>query len=148
MHSQLLQTSPTGERTFVLVFAAGDEVAQGLHAFAREQGLEAAAFTAIGALSRVKFGFYDLETQEYVPTEVNEQVEVLSLLGNVALGEDGTPQVHAHLVVGKRDGTAMGGHLLAGHVRPTLEVTLTEQPAHLRRRFNKEFGLTLIDLGD
>ncbi|EYB66634.1 hypothetical protein DEIPH_ctg079orf0014 [Deinococcus phoenicis] len=148
MEGKLLQTSPTGERTFVLVFAAGDEVAQGLQAFAREQQLDAAAFTAIGALSGVKFGFYDVEAQEYVPTEVNEQVEVLSLLGNVALKEDGTPQVHAHLVIGRRDGTAMGGHLLRGHVKPTLEVTLTEQPTHLRRKFNKEFGLTLIDLGE
>ena len=76
---------------------------------------------------------------------VPEQVEVLSLIGDVAV-KDGEPQVHAHVVAGKSNGAAVGGHLMAAHVRPTLEVMLTESPEHLRRKFDAESGLALIDL--
>jgi len=39
------------------------------------------------------------------------------------------------------------GHLIEGKVRPTLEVILTESPAHLRKRHDLESGLALIDPG-
>jgi predicted DNA-binding protein with PD1-like motif len=75
---------------------------------------------------------------------VPEQVEVVSLVGDVALGEDGGPKVHAHAVLGRSDGSALGGHLLEARVRPTLEVILTELPGHLQRRHDRESGLGLI----
>ena len=59
--------------------------------------------------------------------------------------ENGVPKVHAHVVVGKADATAHGGHLVEGVVRPTLEVVITETPAYLRRRFDAQSGLALID---
>ena len=70
---------------------------------------------------------------------------MLALTGNVAL-KDGEPKLHPHIVVGKSDGTAHGGHLLEGHVRPTLEVIVTESPAHLQRRSDPETGLALLRL--
>jgi predicted DNA-binding protein with PD1-like motif len=75
---------------------------------------------------------------------VNEQVEVASLIGDVATAPSGEPALHIHLVVGRRDGTAMAGHLGQAHVRPTLEVILTESPAHLRKFKDPETGLALI----
>jgi uncharacterized protein len=53
--------------------------------------------------------------------------------------------VHAHVVLGRSDGTALGGHLLEVHVWPTLEVVLDESPAHLRKRSDPETGPALID---
>ena len=73
-----------------------------------------------------------------------EQVEVVSLLGDIALGPDGKPALHPHVVVSRADGSAMGGHLLEAHVRPTLEVVLTESPRYLHRRKDHESGLALI----
>lgn len=134
-----------GERTFALVFAKGDEVIEGLEAFAREHGITAARFTAIGAVSDATIGYFDREEKEYAQIAVREQVEVLSLLGDVAVA-DGDPKVHAHVVLGRRDGTALGGHLLEAHVWPTLEVILDESPKHLRKRSDPETGLALIDL--
>jgi hypothetical protein len=84
-------------------------------------------------------------TSKYVPISVHEQVEVLSLIGDIAQGDDG-PMVHAHVVVGTSSGAARGGHLLEARVRPTLEVLVTESPGHLRRRFDPAFGIALIDL--
>jgi predicted DNA-binding protein with PD1-like motif len=142
-----VKSASIGERgeTHVLVFEKGDEVMEGLTRFASERGLSAAHFTAIGAFSDVTLGFLDPETKEYEPIVVQEQVEALSLVGDVSL-EDGKPRIHAHVVVGKRDGSAHGGHLLEAHVWPTLEVVLTESPAHLRRRVDPETGLPLIAL--
>jgi predicted DNA-binding protein with PD1-like motif len=135
----------TGERTFAVIFETGEEAAAGLLEFARGQQLSAAHFNAIGAFSDVTLGYYDWEKKSYQKTRIGEQVEVLSLAGDIAL-EDGKPKVHAHVVVGKRDGTAHGGHLMEAHVRPTLEVILVESPAHLVRRMDPESGLALIRL--
>lgn len=133
------------QRTFVVVFDKGDEVVEGLQTFVDEQRLDAASFTAIGAFTDVELGYFDRESNEYASIPVREQVEVLSLIGNVALNGE-KRQVHAHVVVGKRDGSAHGGHLLKAHVWPTLEVVVVESPAHLRRAADPTTGLTLIRL--
>ena len=131
------------ERTWTLVFDEGDEVMSSLTAFARERQLTAARFTAIGAFRDATLGYFDWTSKSYEKIPMREQVEVLSLVGDVALEGD-APKVHAHVVVGKRDGSAHGGHLLDAHVRPTLEVMLTESPAHLQRLFDPASGLALI----
>jgi predicted DNA-binding protein with PD1-like motif len=142
MNAKLLRDDP-GERIFALVFDPGDEPLSGLERFAAEAALEAAHFTAIGAFRSAALGFFDRDTKDYLRIEVGEQTEVLSLTGNVALHE-GKPKVHAHVVLGKRDGTAHGGHLLKAEVWPTLEVILSEAPSHLRRRHDPTTGLPLI----
>ena len=94
--------------------------------------------------ARAVVAYFDWPTKQYRHIPIDEQVEVLSLVGDISL-EDGTPKVHAHVVVGKRDASAHGGHLIEGHVRPTLEIVITETPRHLGRRFDPESGLALID---
>ncbi len=134
-----------GERVFAVVFDPGEEAASGLLAFAKQASLTAAHFTAIGAFSDVTLGYIDLEKKDYKHNRLREQVEVLSLIGNVALHE-GKPKVHAHIVVGRSDGTAHGGHLIEGQVQPTLEVVITESPHHLRRTTDPRTGLALLNL--
>ena len=141
MRSQVLTRDE--ETTHVLVFQTGDEVVSTLEAFAREHEITAARFTAIGAFSEAKLGYFDWERKEYEEIPLAEQVEVLTLAGDVAL-KDGEPSVHAHVVLGKRDATAHGGHLLEARVRPTLELVLVESPAHLRKEHDPETGLALI----
>src|SRR5215467_4868431 len=130
----------------VLIFDTGDEVVSALTKFAKEQKIPAAHFTAIGAFSDVGIGYFDWQKKDYLKNQVNEQVEVVSLIGDIAL-DNGDPKVHAHVVVGKRNGTTMGGHLLEAHVRPTLELVLQQSGEQLKRKFDPESGLALIDLG-
>jgi predicted DNA-binding protein with PD1-like motif len=144
MKSKLLNSD--NERTFAIVFDPGDEVIQCLLQFAHDNKIAGAAFTAIGAFQKVTLGWFNLETRDYEKVLVEQQVEVLSLVGNIALHND-KPKVHAHVVIGKRDGTAMGGHLLDAYVRPTLEVMLTESPRQLRRTHDSKTNLPLLDLG-
>jgi len=142
MKSTVLEAS--GGRTWALIFDKGDEPVSGLTAFAKSQGLGGAHFTAIGAFSEVTLGYFDRKARDYKKIPLREQVEVLSLIGDVAL-DRGEPKVHAHVVVGRADGEARGGHLLEARVWPTLEVVLTESPRHLRKRHDPETGLALID---
>jgi predicted DNA-binding protein with PD1-like motif len=143
MRYKLVEEQP---RTYVLIFDTGDELAAGLARFAAEQKMGGSSFKAIGALSSVRLGWFNWETKKYqVAVNLDEQVELLSLIGDIA-EKDGEPQVHAHAVVGKRDGTAHGGHLLQATVRPTCEVVLTESPKHLQKRVDPEAGIALIRL--
>lgn len=123
-----------GTVTYALIFEDGDEAASELLRFAMETGSTGASFQGVGAASRAVLGWFDFEAKSYEPNHFDEQVEVVSILGDIATKEDGTPQVHAHVVIAKRGGGAFGGHLLQLHVHPTLEIVLTETPAHLRKR--------------
>lgn len=141
MKSKLIQEQP---RAYALILETGDEVAGILRQFALDQHLKGSSFKAIGALSDVRLGWFNWETKKYeVAANIKEQVEVLSLIGDIAL-LDGKPEVHAHMVIGKRDGTAHGGHLHEAHVRPTLELILTESPSGLQKQHDPESGLALI----
>ncbi len=132
-------------KVFVLVFDKDDDAHEQLVAFAKRTGISGASISAIGAFSTVTLGYFDRARKNYQRIPIAEQVEVLSFLGNIAQSDEG-PKLHAHIVVGKSDGTAHGGHFLAGRVWPTLEMILTETPAHLRRVHDAETGLALIDL--
>ena len=143
MRSKLLNADPP--ITYAVVLDTGDEVTGELGKFVREQEVEAASLTAIGAFSRAVLGYFEWETKQYKKIAVGEQVEVLSLLGDVAVGDQG-PTLHLHAVLGKADGSVVGGHLIEAYVRPTLEVILIQPPSYLRKRKDPETGLALIDI--
>lgn len=131
--------------TYVVVLSAGDEAFSALSGFAKDRGLDAAQITAVGAFDRAVVGWYDRQKKQYRHNPVDEQCEVLSLIGDVADSDKG-PQVHLHAVLGLADGTTRGGHLLEGHVWPTLEVIIRETPTALRKTYRPDVGLALIDL--
>jgi predicted DNA-binding protein with PD1-like motif len=131
--------------THAVILSSGDEAVEQLTRFVREHGIEAGSLAAIGAFKSAVVGYFDWQTKDYRRIPVSEQVEVLSLIGDVAVSE-GKPTLHMHVVLGKSDGSTAGGHLLEAQVRPTLEVIVTEPPAYLRKRKDPESGLALIDL--
>jgi len=145
MKAQLVHENE-GEKTFVLVFATGDEAVAGLTAFAKEKKLGASRLTAIGGFQEATLGYFNLDKKDYDKIPVREQVEVLALVGDITLTDKGEPKIHVHAVLGRADGTTRGGHLIEGRVRPTLEVTLVESPRHLRRKHDPETGLALIQV--
>ena len=129
---------------YALIYEKGDEMITLLREFAQEKGLTAAQFTAIGAFSGAVLGYFDRERKGYRKIPVPNQVEVVSLLGDIAM-QGSEPVVHAHAVLGGLDGSATVGHLLEGHVWPTLELIIEESPATLRKRHDPETGLAVID---
>jgi len=143
MQSKLLHESD-GQRTFAVIIETGDEVLSSLQEFVRRENIHTATLTAIGALSSAVLNYFNWEKKEYEKIPVREQVEVATLIGDVADDPKGRPTLHIHIVLGTRNGSAKAGHLGEGHVRPTLEVIVTESPAHLRKVKDDETGLALI----
>ncbi len=143
MKSKLLNNDK--QKTFAIILDSGDEVMESILSFAKEQNLSAAQFTAIGAFSEVTLGYFDFSIKDYKKNEIKEQVEVCTLAGDVSLYKD-EHKVHAHVVVGKKDGVAYGGHVLKAIAHPTLEIILTESPAYLIREMDKDSGIPLISI--
>ena len=129
--------------TWLLAFEAGDDVLAALRDFAREHAIGAASFQAIGAFRSATVAFYDVAAQRYEDHIVDEQVEVCSLLGNVTRF-DGDVRIHAHVVLGRRDLTTLGGHLVRAEVNPTLELFLQVSDATLDRTLDPPSALPLL----
>ncbi|HEV7344454.1 MAG TPA: PPC domain-containing DNA-binding protein [Devosia sp.] len=142
---QVKQLSSKDARSFAVVLSEGEDPVSCLTAFAKEHKVDAGRFTALGAFSSVTLGFFDFDKRDYERIVLDEQVEVLSLIGNFSTA-DGETKLHPHVVVGKRNGQAFGGHLLEGRVKPTLEVIVVDEPAHLRRQTDPKTGLPLLAL--
>ncbi len=132
-----------GERAWVLVPDRGEEAVAAIEAWARERDVRAARLTAIGGFERAVLGWFDWDAKDYRRIPVDEQAEVVALVGDIALSGDQV-KLHAHAVLGRSDGSAVAGHLLEGIVRPTLEVMVVQSPAHLERRHDPATGLALL----
>jgi uncharacterized protein len=144
MKITLLRDGP--EKTFAVLLDQGDEPVSALLQFVRDHKIAAAHLTARGGLQRVTLGHFEPSAKEYKRVAIDEQVEVLSFLGDIARDEKGQSQLHAKVVVGKSDGTACGGHLFEASVRPTMEIVVVESPWELRRRVREDVGAALLDL--
>ncbi len=140
MQSKLV--SSQNPRIWILVLASGEEAKKTIVEFAqRERPGRAASFAALGAFACAKLGYFDWHKKEYLPIPLMK-----SSLWRHRGKQKNESDLHAHAVLGRRDGSIRGGHLMEGVVRPTLEVTLTETPAHLKRRMHPEINVALIDI--
>jgi len=136
------------QRTFAVIMETGDEAMSQICRFADRLDITCAQITGIGAFEKAVLRYFDWDAKAYRDLPVDEQVEVASLIGDIGEDEQGRAAVHIHLVVGRRDGSALAGHLKTGHVRPTLELIVTETPSHLCRRKDSATGLNLIEFGE
>jgi predicted DNA-binding protein with PD1-like motif len=142
---RLLTTESDGTKTYVLVLYQGDQVQAGLTAFASDHHVVDAHFSAIGAVRDPEVAWFDESRKQFKAMSLHEQMEVLTLSGDITLGVDGQPVVHTHLVLARSDGQSWGGHLIEATVSPTLELYVTTYPESLRKRLDPATGLQLID---
>ena len=63
MRSKLLNADPP--ITYAVVLDTGDEVASELASFVRQNEVEAASVTAIGAFHDALLGYFDWQTKQY-----------------------------------------------------------------------------------
>jgi uncharacterized protein len=143
MKARLLSEN-SGVRNYSIVLAKGDEVMSGLTDFARQNKVTSASFTAIGAFSRATVAWFDRTKKEYKLIPIEQQVELISMVGDIALVND-RPAVHTHVSLGSPDGTVRGGHLVEADVFPTLELFMTVYPTALHKQPDEATGLELID---
>jgi predicted DNA-binding protein with PD1-like motif len=143
MQIKVIKDTPE-EKVYVVVFLKGDEVLSGLTDFAIEHKVLNAHFTGIGAASGATTAWLDIPNKVYRPRHTKEQVEVLSLVGDIAAYQ-GKPVVHMHTVLGHRDGSTAGGHVWELTANPTVEVFLTANSKSLEKRPDEASGIKLID---
>lgn len=133
-----------GRRKFVLALDPGENAVETITTFAQEHDLGATSLTGIGAFAHCSLGYFNPATKEFRQNDITEQVEVLSMIGNIAVEANGKHKMHVHVVLGCIDATTRGGHLIEASVRPTLEIVLEESPAHLARGVDAKSGLVLL----
>lgn len=134
----------TEEKVYAVIFSKGDEALSGLTDFAIANKITDAHFTGIGAASGATVAWLDLEKKMYHRIAVPQQVEVLSLIGDIA-EFNGRPIVHMHAVLCKRDGATVGGHVFELNVNPTVEVFMTVNTVSLQKKQDEASGMKLID---
>lgn len=144
MQAQAVVEGP--ERVIILILDSGEDAFKAIADFANKERITGASVSAIGAFERAKLGWFDLDAKSYQPITVDQQCEVLSLVGDIAEGDDLKASLHLHAVLGLRDGSVRGGHFMSGVVRPTLEVTISETVQHLRRKKRADLGIALIEI--
>ncbi len=133
-----------GDRAIVRL-ESGERAVESLVGMLEAQGVGFANLSAAGALRWARLGFWDPEAKAYQYHEVEEQLEVVSFEGNASI-RDGSPFLHLHVALGRRDLTVMGGHLAEAVVHPTLEVWLRTEDLAVRRTRDPDTGLDLLDL--
>ena len=133
-----------GAKNYAIILAKGDEVMSGLTDFARQNKVTSASFTAIGAFSHATVAWFDDGRKEFKLIPIEHQVELVSMIGDIALVND-QPAVHTHVAVASSDGTVRGGHVINAFVFPTLELFMTVYPTPLHKESDKATGLKLID---
>ena len=125
-----------GGRTFRVNLAKGDEVMSGLIAFAEKYHIKNAHFTGLGALNKGLFSWADTDRgNQMKKIELNQEAEVVSLVGSITTDAQGRPTVHAHGSVAYSDGTIHGGHWFEAYVGIIAEIFVTEEeeaPAEAR----------------
>jgi predicted DNA-binding protein with PD1-like motif len=139
-----LLSENAGVKHYVIILAKGDEVMSGLTDFARQNKVTSASFTAIGAFSHATVAWFDDTRKEFRLIPIEQQVELVSMIGNIALVND-QPVVHTHVSVASSDGTMRGGHVMNAFVFPTLELFMTVYPTPLHKESDEATGLKLID---
>ena len=140
---RMIASHPDGSKDYVLVLARGDEIATAMADFAQNEDIAGAHFTAMGAVRDPEVAWFDLSRRQYEATSFSEQMQVITLAGNICRNEDRKTVVHTHVVLGRKDGRALGGHLIRAAVSPTLDVFLTSDPEPIRKRTDMATGLQL-----
>ena len=129
----------------VVKLEPGDAVISSLAALAREQRLDGGSLQGIGAVNQARLGFYRPEEKRYQTRELRENLEVVSLTGNLGhVGEE--PMVHAHAVLGRSDYSLVGGHLFEACVSVTLEIFIRPTDNAILRTHDPRFDLNLMRL--
>ncbi len=124
----------------------GEDVLESIEAVAKKHGVKSGQLSLIGAVSKAKLGYFHREAVEYRDFTVDEDVEVVSCMGNIATHE-GSLVVHAHMIVADEAGKCWGGHLLQGcEVSVTIELVIIETELQLIRKRDDKTGLNLLHI--
>jgi predicted DNA-binding protein with PD1-like motif len=138
-----MQVFEISDSRYLLKLERGEEAMDLLRRFADDRKIGAGVLRGIGAALSAELAYFNMPAKRYEIIPVQEVTEVISFLGNLGRGEDDRSIVHVHGTLGRRDGSAVGGHVMSLLVGATLELDLEVLPGTLRRRMDPAFDLPL-----
>jgi len=122
---------------------AGARIPDDILAIVKREKVVTARIEAIGGVEELRLAYFNRDTRRYEEHDFKEFLEVTGILGNVTL-KDGEPFLHIHGTFGRRDLSALAGHVMTASVFPLLEVVITPTKNRALRRFDDELGLNVI----
>ena len=133
-------------RVFVAKLMPDEDLIDAIKELVKKHNIKAGLINVIGALKKFTIGYFDLNTKEYKFKTFEEDVELISSMGNISY-KDGEPIIHMHISVGKDDYSIIGGHLSQPSIiSVTGEVYIYEIAQKLNRVNDPQFNLSLIEL--
>lgn len=131
--------------SWVIVLKKDDKIIEKLKEFVKQEDITSGYFNAIGAVNFVELAHYNLEKKKYSSKLLSRPLEIVSLIGNIAVKKKEIV-VHAHIVVGTDKMELYGGHLKEATVTATCEIIFNEFREEINRDYDDNTGLNLIRL--
>jgi len=130
-------------RAFLFSIHKGEDLLQAIQYFCHHHQVRCGMINAVGAVERATFTIYDQKAKKYNKVNIEKELEILSLSGNISLFDD-KPMVHAHVTFSDSEGKAFGGHLTAGTRVFSSEVFIQELTGDIKvRKLDKATQLPL-----
>lgn len=135
-----------GQR-YLMRLEQGEQLTQSLRYFIEELNIKTAWLQGLGGVNAVELGYYQLSTQQYIWRLIRQPLELISLQGNISVGEDGQPAMHLHGTFSDAAMHAFGGHIKEAEIAATCEILITVwQRDPIRRQHDNRTGLSLLQL--
>ena len=135
------------KRVIIAKMEKGEDVIKTIEKVASDHAVRTGQLTLIGAIEGARLGFFNRHSLEYVEFTVDEDLEVVSCMGDITTMQDGTLVVHAHMIAADEKGDCHGGHLLPGcKVSVTIELVIFETEDEIKRARDDSTGLNLMDI--
>jgi len=122
---------------------AGARIPDDILAIVKREEVATARVEAIGGVEELRLAYFNRDAKRYEEHDFKEFLEVTGILGNITM-KDGKPFLHIHGTFGRRDLSALAGHVITAKVFPLLEVVITPTKNRALRRFDDELGLNVI----
>ncbi len=128
---------------YVVRLNRGDEIISSITELCKKEAIKAGSISGIGATQLVEAGFYSFKKKRYCGYCFNQNMEILSLLGNIST-KDGDPYLHLHIVVSNDEGEALGGHLTKAIISVTGEIFIDTIDVEINREPDSLTGINLM----
>lgn len=129
--------------TYIIYIQQNEGIMETLTQFCKDEGIQNAQISGIGAIRKIEIGAYDLENKEYIIHNLDDIWELTSFQANVLL-KDSNPFIHAHINISDHDLNAKGGHLFEAEVAAVGEFVLRKINTDGKREMDDHIGLATM----
>ncbi|OQB05948.1 MAG: hypothetical protein BWY19_00615 [bacterium ADurb.Bin212] len=133
----------TKPQTLVLVLKKDEEIVAEIKKYCQTNKITGGWLSGLGAVSGVELAFYNLKDKRFTQKKIDQELEIVSLVGNVATLDNDTT-THIHAVLSDINMKPIAGHLISATVAATCEIKLEVFDQAIKRKYNDHIGLNLI----